>query len=273
MRCAIATVWVCVLLQGCSQNAYLDANLELMNAERRALEDRLYDLEYEYEARMEELDKYRRENEVLKRRIEQPATSPSRPQPTLDSGDPATDDEDVTIPRVEIPDLSNGAAAAPARRSGAPTPLLTASGHDRPITHVEINPRLLSGVDFDDRPGDDGLAIVVEPRSKSGELVRVPGPITVVVLDDAFRGEGERARVARWDLTEADVDRFLQDSSVDEGIRLHLLWPEEPPQHAKLQVYVRYHTRDGRRLDSGRGVRIQLAPRLSQRWTPRAVEH
>lgn len=266
MRWIFVVIIGCGALSGCSQKPYLDASLEVMNAERRGLEDRLYDLEYEYEATVEKLENYRIENEELKRQLAGRGSDPE-PLPTT----PEFDEDDLT-PRIEVPDL--GASAGPSSEStvAAPMPMLTSARATGEIRRIEIDPRRLSGVDFDEQPGDDGITITIEPRDAGNHLVRTAGPIHVVVLDYALRGEGNRAVVAEWKLTEAEVTRFLQDSPEDQGIQLHLLWPEDPPEHARLRVNVRFTTQDGRRLDTRRDVTVNLPSQLSNLWTPRAEQ-
>jgi len=288
MRRAILLLVACVLPIGCSQNPYLDANIELMNAERRGLEDRLYELEYEYETSVEELERLRRENLELRSRSglsgESPATNG---RPRIERS-PRNGDEDLTVPQIELPPQTDEAARRPAPLPVAPVPIAQLNGPDQStpdqsemeesssdkpavdqrVTHVKLQRRSLRGVDFDEQPGDDGLALVVEPRNTADEIVSVAGPITVVVLDYAYRGSPD-ARVAHWELTVDDIRRFLRTSPANEGIQLDLLWPERPPDHERLLVHIRYYAADGRKLETKGDVYVNLATKLSQRWTPR----
>lgn len=277
MRCAILLVLFGGLTIGCKQNPYVEANIELMNAERRALEDRLYELEYQYETKVEEVEELREANARLlatetgsgSRRD----TSPSRPRLRVDPPrNERPSEPSFQVPRIELPDPVDEAAADPS--PAPPAPRADRAVLDRQITRVELKRRSLKGVDFDEQPGDDGLAILIQPRNEANEVVSQPGPITVVVLDTAYEGleaASEKGRVARWDLSTEDVRRFVQTAPNDKGIQLHLLWPEHPPEHEKLRVHVRYHTEDGRQLDTQAELWISLTPQLSQRWTPRAM--
>jgi hypothetical protein len=276
MRSAFAILAACLLQIGCRQNPYIDASIELMNAERRGLEDRLYDLEYEHETTIKELEAMRRENSQLRGRLGPSGAEPPPPRGSGSAASPsdredAIDDTDLIPPEIFVPPAMNGPQRAPQNASPPADPSAKIGPRDKEITHVALARRSLSGVDFDARPGDDGLSIVVEPRNAADEIVAAPGPITVVVLDYAYQGQqSSKAQVARWDLAQSDVERFLEESPPDEGIQLHLFWPEHAPEHERLRVHVRYHTADGRRLESQEDVRVQLAPRLTQRWTPRS---
>lgn len=44
---------------------------------------------------------------------------------------------------------------------------------------------LTGGSDFDGRPGDDGVTVYVRPRDQFGDTVKVPGRITVQLLDNS----------------------------------------------------------------------------------------
>ena len=41
------------------------------------------------------------------------------------------------------------------------------------------------GADYDDRPGDDGVTVYLQPIDADGDAVKVPGRITVQLLDNA----------------------------------------------------------------------------------------
>jgi hypothetical protein len=64
-RPLVAFVCCCALV-GCKNDPYLDTHIEMMNAERRALEDQLYDLEYDYERKVRELEAAQAELQALR---------------------------------------------------------------------------------------------------------------------------------------------------------------------------------------------------------------
>jgi len=101
--------------------------------------------------------------------------------------------------------------------------------------------------------GEEALCVLIEPRDRQGRLVAAAAPLSIVVLD--HRAQGAAARVARWDLSADDI-RALGQTSQDQGIYLELPWPAPPrtgngpsPQ-AQLEVFVRYTTADGRKLEA-----------------------
>ncbi len=62
-------------------------------------------------------------------------------------------------------------------------------GRDRPaalFAPVKIEIASLSGgANYDGKPGDDGVTVYLRPRDANGDVVKVPGRITIQLLDNA----------------------------------------------------------------------------------------
>ena len=123
-----------------------------------------------------------------------------------------------------------------------------------------------SGYNADGRPGDEGITVVLQPRDGRGQSLHAAGAVAVVVLDEAL--PGEEARVARWDFTAAEIARLMKTTGPGMGIALSLRWPGAAPVHRDLHLFVRYVTADGRNLEAGQPVRIELPDGNSPGWTP-----
>ncbi len=53
--------------------------------------------------------------------------------------------------------------------------------------YIELNIEIASlsgGSDFNDKPGDDGVTIHLRPKDADGQVVKVPGRITIQLLDN-----------------------------------------------------------------------------------------
>ncbi|NOS99029.1 MAG: hypothetical protein HOP29_00185 [Phycisphaerales bacterium] len=61
------------------------------------------------------------------------------------------------------------------------------------------------GVNLDDRPGDDGVAVYFRPVDADGDVLKVGGPITIKLLDHAEPGQTRTVGFAL--LTDADFIR------------------------------------------------------------------
>jgi len=175
--------------------------------------------------------------------------SAPRPKPILD--DP--------------PPVPNNAAPSelppPVNDSVQPEPI------DGRVTHLFLNPLLTHGANLDSNPGDDGLAVVLEPRNQAGEFVPQAGALSIVVLDPAKSGDA--ARLARWNLDEKLVRQRISRSASSRGIQLQLPWAGGAPATNQVKLFVRYQTADGRQLEAQHDVILNPSSQASQRWTPR----
>ena len=284
----------CVLAAGCRQDPYLNAHIEMVNAEKRSLEDRVYELQYDNQIKAEELEKLRKESPGVQPRrgdtsgrevIEEPGLSPPKveipgettqrpyeenPQtlkpPEVEPGVPVEPSTEPS-PASTYPAAAPGSPETPEASSGETQALLPS---DTRIVRIDLHPTLTCGRDWDDQPGDDGLTVVIEPRNASRTCVPLPGAVTVAVTDMA-ETEEEQIRVARWDLDAREVARHVRNSPEARGIYLDLPWPGSPPRHSRLSLSVRYVTADGRRLEIvNREIVINPPGELSHRWAPRS---
>ena len=82
---------------------------------------------------------------------------------------------------------------------------------DAHVTHIVLRGEVTDGYDFDERPTDPGLLVVLEPRNAAGDYVALAGPVSIVVLDGEVAGD--EARVARWDFDAAAARRFIRRST------------------------------------------------------------
>lgn len=138
---------------------------------------------------------------------------------------------------------------------------------DLRVTHIVINPVLTSGHNFDRRAGDDGVSVVFEPRNAGDQFVPRAGEVAIVVLDPAVGGEAQR--VARWDFPLEEALHRLRTEKFGRGLNFKLRWPDAPPEHSRLHVFVRYTSDDGRVLEDNREIEIADASDVSHRWTPK----
>ena len=139
------------------------------------------------------------------------------------------------------------------------------SGNSRQVASVELDRMLTGGIGSGDRSGDQGLLVVVEPRDAAGRPVDAPGDVNVAVLDPAFQGDA--ARVARWNFTAAETAALFRRTGAGGAMHLAMAWPENPPKHNKLHLFVRYMTADGRKFETNQPIEIALPGEQPARWT------
>jgi len=175
---------------------------------------------------------------------------------------------------LEVPDAPVFPAApgkprsAPKKESQrVPTPGATsATPADSSRVHrIVVNDLLIGGRDADGRHPAEGIAVVIEPRDADGRPTAAAAPISVVALDPALPGQA--ARVGRWDFTAEQAAAMYRRTPSGEGIHLEMAWPAAPPVHRRLDLFVRYTTADGRKLEAHHTVNVNLNERQFRSWT------
>jgi len=291
----LAAVVLSVLSLGCRNDPYQDAYFEMLNAEKRVLEDRLYDAQYNYEQALAELEAVRgktKDGGKPARRTraaesERPLTEPDDGESREGSSVPR---EAPELPKIELPPgVEEGKRTSPSPGVMRPasavkgeSPVVTAkkrplsddelaaaivSALDQRVESIHLNPRVTGGVDLDGQPGDDGICVLVEPRNRSGGFVPEAARVSIVLLDPAKTGE--EARLARWDLDAEAVGKTLQTDSLDRGLLFRLPWQGALPERSRAHLFVRYVTADGRKVEADREIRVGRPDRVAQSWTPR----
>ncbi len=129
-----------------------------------------------------------------------------------------------------------------------------APADNTPVAQITLHPALTGGIGTGGRHGDEGLLVVVEPRDFGGNIINAAGNISVALLDPAVTGES--ARLGRWDFTVAQTQGMIR-TGAQPGIHLQLPWTSTPA-HDRLKVFVRYTTRDGRKLQAERLIGVAL---------------
>lgn len=272
-------ILVCLVTTGCRRDVYVDTYLEMLNAEKRALEDRVYELEYDYEQALAELEKLRNDktNEVEQRQVDvdEPFEEPNfLPEIELPPGMNDSSDESAVPPPPES--TANGGipiSDVGHERRNADRRLESDSSIaeiDERIDYIYINPRLTGGEDFDQQAGDDGLAVMIEPRNEDGVFVPKPAAVTIVILDPTKQGDA--ARYARWEFDKEVAEEVLRNESLDRGLLFRVPWSGEAPESDRLHLFVRYHAGDERKLEADRMITIRPPGQVAQGWTPRTSD-
>jgi hypothetical protein len=182
---------------------------------------------------------------------------PSRTHPAPSREGPSWDHRRSPAP------LKVDAAKADSLASAVP---FTPTAQSRQVASITINGNLTCEVSDDGRPGRRGLLVVVEPRDAANRTIDASAELNVAVFDPAL--DGEAARVARWDFRAADVATSFRRIGSHRAIYLTAPWPGEAPKHARLMLYVRYVTADGRRLETNQWIDIAPPAEKTTQWRP-----
>ena len=206
-----------------------------------------------------------------------PPAVPSRPAPVSpppgETAPPAIELPNQPLPEGQIPDRFK-VPSGPAKPDSAPPPWnppnppstrVPAGGAaevaqrvaaSRDVAQITLNRALTGGLAASDRPGDQGLMVVVEPRDVQGRLIDALGDLRVTAIDPT--SSGPAAQAGRWEFTAAET-AVLPSGGPGGGIHLNLPWPDGPPTSHQLRLKVSYVTADGRRLEREVPVEVALA--------------
>ena len=264
------------LIAGCRQNPQLDAYLELMNAERRGLEERIVDLEADLAQARRELERCEQGGrgnqgsgrQAKSRRDSEPAEDPELVPPTIEIPQGGEEPEMLPgSPALQPPQTEQGEPYTPtgyaqpfARASRRQPPALLPSAAREAISLANRQPGVTQlRVSPADSPSDSpeaveqttpaDLFILVEPRDAAGRFQPIAGDLrvtaSIVNQQDVQRTEP----IAVWEMNREEVAQALDSQEGLQAIHLHLPWPTNRPAASEpVQIDVRFTTTEGRRL-------------------------
>src|SRR5262245_47376368 len=179
-----------------------------------------------------------------------PGTSPAAPsEPGTGAATPGSTSPPLLKPMSSPRFLSPSAKPKSAfDTAGAPAAPVTKLPSIKPAADTRIKSvtigRGTRGINLDNQSGDDGVLVVLEARNARGETVSPAAETSLVLIDPAVPGDG--GRYARWDFTRDDADALFRpaNSEATAGSYFELPWPESPPAHSRLKLFVRMTTDD-----------------------------
>lgn len=157
-------------------------------------------------------------------------------------GRPLVEPEPVAAPYPSAAARPTAAAPAPASRPRGATQTGNAA-----LSMMAMNPKLTIWRQSPNvNSPDDGLTVVVEPRTAAGEMVEVDGEFAIIALDPTL--QGPQAKVARWDFPADKVANHFKGTQPGGGFHFPLEWPGPRPSSNRLDLYVRLTLPDQRQF-------------------------
>lgn len=217
-------------------------------------------------------------NELPERFNNRALPRPSTPElPEAPKIEPPDEPATLPPPGIGAPNKSgNGARDKTNRSRGlraamASPPFAGNLVDNKSVARITLHRQLTGGYCSENR-SEGGLTVVLEPRDDGGRLVPAAGAVSVVALDPDPSLTGDASRVGRWDLTADELAQTYRKTALGEGFFLDLPWPAAPPRHDDLEIFIRYSTNDGRKLQVQRSIRIEAANPANSggtaAWTP-----
>lgn len=137
------------------------------------------------------------------------------------------------------------------------------------VARIEVQPWLTGGIDQDEAPGDDALVVQFMPRDADGEIVKLPGDVTIRVTDPGA-ANGDQT-VGTWTFTPEQCRDGWTRGWMGGGFQFTLPW-ENSPRSSRLAVHVDYQTPDGRSFTDTTLVKVHPTPEaLAERKRSRVV--
>jgi hypothetical protein len=235
----------------------------MVEQEARMLEDEVYSLESQLASACNAREALQQENEDLRRQLSGGGggmTPPARELPSSGGGRrpaPTTEAPKLEAPSIELPEPTSTPPDTLIPGNEQPVTPGPMGALDRQPIELKINKRMTGGLDRDRRNGDEGILVLVEPRDDQGKLSRVPGAVSVVLMDPSQTGDA--SRVARWDFQAHEFDKHFKKSPFGTGLEYELNWPKDAPASRDLMLFVRYISPEGTKLTSDTPLAIRLA--------------
>jgi hypothetical protein len=113
------------------------------------------------------------------------------------------------------------------------------------------------GYDGDNRPGDEALQVVVEPRDGEDHVVKVTGSLHVTAIE--INPQGLKRPLCWWSLTPEQLRANWKQGLLTTGYTLVLPWTVFP-QTETIRVLVQFKLADGRCFEADKDLRVRLLP-------------
>jgi hypothetical protein len=185
-----------------------------------------------------------------------PDWKPERPQ--LPPPVPKTAPIETRISAVDSQALTDGT------REPVATTITDGAPSNQAVQSVTLDAKETRGQNFDGKPGDEGVRVVVLPQNAAKQYVPAMGSLSISLIDP--NKSGNAASFVRWDFDENDVKSLVGDDP-SKGLVFDLIWPNNPPDNPLMKLRVRFETKDGRVLTAEQNVRISLPGELTNRST------
>lgn len=178
------------------------------------------------------------------------------------------DNLEMNLSRIDIPGLNSSTQlASNSQIKQATIQIATEKVTDTRVVELAFHPTLSRAIDMDDRPDDDGLYLVLQPKNERGQMVPVAASLIIFALDPAR--EGDAAKIGRWEYSAADIESKLQPIGSEQGIHLRLPWNGPDPSADRVIVFALFKFDNGRQVMGEKEIFISSDGSHKTVWTPR----
>ncbi len=175
---------------------------------------------------------------------------------------------EMNLSRIEIPNQKTTAQlASNSEIKQATIQIATEKVTDTRVIELAFHPTLSRAIDMDDRPDDDGLYLVLQPKNERGQMVPVAADLTIFALDPARQGDA--AKIGRWEYSAADVEAKMQPIGNEQGIHFRLPWNGPDPSADRVIVFALFKFENGRQVMGEKEIFVSSDGSHKIVWTAR----
>ena len=253
--CALLCLVIPAFL-GCGNNLRTQRQVDQFGAQRRVLEDQIYDLQYEYNKLADQVEELETENTDLRTTVN------------------STDTSDVGPPLIDLNPADNSSAQIqPTSRPNLKPTVRSASHRVESADNVEaisleINRLRTVGRNLDGIRGDDTLLVHLQLRSREGELVTSRGSVVVAAYETSSAGS---QLLGRWDITAAQLAEIIRSRPSPRTIPLKLDFPAGSPAVEFIEIKVQFkpaNSATNNDLFAAYTLKIMPGSNLAPAWSP-----
>lgn len=117
--------------------------------------------------------------------------------------------------------------------------------------------RATGGYDHDGIPGDEALAVLLEPRDSENHIVKAPGALHITALE--ITPGGVKVPASSWEVRPEQLRTTWKQGLLSTGYYLILPW-KKCPQTPQVRVVARFVLPDGRVFETDRDLTIRPLP-------------
>tara|TARA_B100000945_G_scaffold320491_1_gene330729 strand:+ start:5855 stop:6724 length:870 start_codon:yes stop_codon:yes gene_type:complete len=240
-----------LILSGCRNNPRVNRQIEQMGSQRRVLEDQIYDLQYEYDKKLDEIKRLQQQNARLQRELNERDTPAAEVESEVDGG-PALID-------LSVGDQQNGISPEPlgfenpavlakenlrakeSQQQGVILPVSQTVFDEKPqrssilIQSVEINRLRTVFRDADRNRLIDTVVLHITPRNAAGEFTPQADYAEIEIRENNVTGQ----LVGQWKVSRKELQSILAKSIYRTTIPLELELIKELDPATELFLEVR----------------------------------
>lgn len=124
------------------------------------------------------------------------------------------------------------------------------------INKLHIYSMASGGLNRDNRPGDDAVAVQFAPMDREGNPLKIPGDLEIALIDPRLP-ESER-EVGQWSFSADECEKQWTHGIASKGYQFTVPL-DHPADHSNLVVQLRYTSADSREFRASRIVKVSPA--------------